>query len=329
MSLSALQTGGRRPLFAHPGVLGRDALKKGKAPAALPARRAQVRPSRTIAGAPPPDDVLWGEEPPEGLDEDDLCWRLRHQDVTFAKAVEFLEELSLRGSEAHRQLFPELVDRRMDEVPLSDDPESPTSAWLSLLLSETVRVPIVVATERERLAGALLRLSLQWLRRGSGEDPLLWAAIRRGASLLRPDETGKLLDFMAEGRPLSIHQVALQAVEETATVLDEVLPGPVIEGVDSLARRYIDLARTGEGGADVAAVAAGAVAAAVLARAPSASELVQALVLSCPSRVGWLARVILGRARDHRAGVRPGAPELPGVAEAILQLGADAEPLGG
>lgn len=219
--------------------------------------------------------------------------------------------------------------RMSDELPLSEDPESSRTSWLSLLLNETVRIPILEAAERERLAGALLRLSLSWVRCGSGENPLLWATIRRGASLLRPDETGRILAFMSDELPLSIHQVALQAVEETATVLNDALPDPVLEAVESLARRYINLAKPEEGGADVAAVAAGAVAAAVLARAPSTSQLVQALVQSCPARARWLSGVILRRAIEHRARVRSGAPETPGVAEAVLALQGNDEPRGG
>lgn len=329
MSLSALSHDGRRPLFPPCVISVRDALKKTKAPAPLSSHPAQRRSSGKVAGNPDPAYVPWEEAPFDGLDDDDVCLRLRHQDVSFSRKVEGLEELSLRGGDAHRPLLPDLVDRMSDELPLSEDPETPRSVWLSLLLNETVRIPILDAAERERLAGALLRLSLSWVRCGSGEDPLLWATIRRAASLLRPEETNKLLAFMAGELPLSIHQVALQAVEETATVLDDALPGPVIEAVESLARRYIDLAKTDERGADVAAVAAVAVAAAVLARAPSASQLVQDAVQSCPARIRWLSGVILKRAIEHRARVRSGALEIPGVAEAVLALQGNDPPRGG
>jgi len=88
---------------------------------------------------------------------------------------------------------------------------------------------------------ATLQLAARWMARGSN-DPTLWAVIRRGSSLLGPEDMGRILPFLAPGLPLTIHQVAIQAVESKSTIAVDPLPKDVTDRVAELAQPYVNKA---------------------------------------------------------------------------------------
>ncbi len=178
---------------------------------------------------------------------------------------------------------------------------------------------------RGLLGAVLLHIASRRLVRGSSEDPALWAMVRRGSSLLRPEDIGRMLPFLAPGLPLTIHQVAIQAVESKATIAIVPIPQPVTDRVVELAQLYVAKAVTGDGGAEVDALASGAVASAVLAQAVSAPQLVATIIQDCAPRVSWLAANILSDAIAHRSKVNPGAPEIPEAAALAASLRAAGE----
>jgi len=311
MSLAARKAPGYRPLCASESAHSRGKLMGARAPGPL------------LARVPEPF-VAWDDEPLEELDAFALFLRLQHQDVAPSKKVEILDELSFRERDIPSSLLSELLDRMQDAIPPPGATESPEGAWLSSLVNETVRAKVAETFERARLSVALLRIAVRWLSLGSAEDPCLWTAIRRGSSLLRPEEMDAMLVFLAPERPLSIHQVAIQAVEAKSTVIDDELPTSVRDRVGELALEYVDKAISGDAGATIDAIAAGAVAASALARVSTLPQMVKIVVQSCPPRVRWLVGVLLTRAVEHRKSVRPGAPAIPGVMDAITALQSDA-----
>jgi len=167
---------------------------------------------------------------------------------------------------------------------------------------------------RDLLGSVLLRLAHRRMSRNSVEDPALWAVIRRGSSLLRPEDMSRMLPFLAPGLPLTIHQVAIQAVESKSTIVVDPLPKEVTDRVAELAQLYVTKASVGNAGAEVDALAAGATASAVLAQSVSAPQIVATVVQDCPPRVSWLAANILFDAIEHRARVRADIPGIPGAA---------------
>lgn len=183
----------------------------------------------------------------------------------------------------------------------------------------------MIRVNRDLLGSVLLRLAHRRMSRNSVEDPALWAMIRRGSSLLRPEDMGRMLPFLAPGLPLTIHQVAIQAVESKATIAIVLIPRAVTDRVVELAQLYVAKAVTGDGGAEVDALASGAVASAVLAQAVSASRLVAIVIQDCAPRVSWLAANILSDAIAHRSMVNPGAPEIPEAASLAAALRAAGE----
>jgi hypothetical protein len=166
---------------------------------------------------------------------------------------------------------------------------------------------------------ATLQLAARWMARGSN-DPTMWAVIRRGSSLLGTEDMGRILPFLAPGLPLTIHQVAIQAVESKSTIAVDSLPKDVTDRVAELAQLYVTKASVGDAGAEVDALAAGATASTVLAQAASAPQIVATVVRDCPPRVSWLAANILSDAIAHRAKVRADAPEIPGAAALAATL---------
>lgn len=137
---------------------------------------------------------------------------------------------------------------------------------------------MMIHVNRDLLGSALLRLAHRRMSRNSAEDPALWAMIRRGSSLLRPEDMGRILPFLAPGLSPTIHQVAIQAVESKATIAIVPIPQAVTDRVVELAQLYVAKAVTGDGGAEVDALASGAVASAVLAQAVSAPQLVATII---------------------------------------------------
>lgn len=132
------------------------------------------------------------------------------------------------------------IEHLADEVANLDIADSTKREW---------RAAIVFAAEdshfsedlREAIGDKLLRIAAEMRRQADGDDKVVWAALRRGASLLPSSKAYRFLEFLAPGSSIDTRAVALQCIARSYELEPpDCAPQEVADRVYRFAERFLD-----------------------------------------------------------------------------------------